>query len=113
MLWQHARTLLGRSRQLLRQSASPLVASTLGWTVASPVLFSLCDSGKKNPDGDKDWMANLQDFGNQIASVAGEKVQEAVDSGVPTQLSYGFVCGYCSGYALKKAGKVAAIVFGK
>jgi uncharacterized membrane protein (Fun14 family) len=40
------------------------------------------------------------------------KVQAAVDSGVPTQLSYGFISGYCSGFALKKVGKVTAAVFG-
>ena len=40
------------------------------------------------------------------------KIQIAVDSGVPTQLSYGFVCGFCSGFSLKKAGKVVAVVCG-
>jgi uncharacterized membrane protein (Fun14 family) len=39
-------------------------------------------------------------------------VQGAVDSGVPTQLSYGFLSGYCSGIALKKIGRGAAVVFG-
>ena len=40
------------------------------------------------------------------------QVQTAVDTGIPTQLSYGFICGYCSGLALKKAGRAAAVVFG-
>jgi len=40
------------------------------------------------------------------------QLQGAFDSGVPTQLSYGFVSGYCSGMALKKIGKIAAGMFG-
>jgi uncharacterized membrane protein (Fun14 family) len=40
------------------------------------------------------------------------QVQVAYDTGIPSQLSYGFVCGYCSGYALKAVGKGAAVVFG-
>ena len=40
------------------------------------------------------------------------KIQNAYDTGIPSQLSYGFVCGYCSGYALKVVGKGAAVVFG-
>jgi hypothetical protein len=40
------------------------------------------------------------------------QVQGAVDSGIPTQLSYGFISGYCSGIALKKIGRGAAVVFG-
>eukprot|EP00560_Eucampia_antarctica_P008396 CAMPEP_0197825954 /NCGR_PEP_ID=MMETSP1437-20131217/2979_1 /TAXON_ID=49252 ORGANISM="Eucampia antarctica, Strain CCMP1452" /NCGR_SAMPLE_ID=MMETSP1437 /ASSEMBLY_ACC=CAM_ASM_001096 /LENGTH=122 /DNA_ID=CAMNT_0043426183 /DNA_START=393 /DNA_END=761 /DNA_ORIENTATION=+ len=47
-----------------------------------------------------------------MAREMGAKIQGAVDSGIPTQLSYGFVCGYCSGFALKKVGKVGAVVFG-
>merc|ERR1719343_1388576 len=31
---------------------------------------------------------------------------------MPGQISYGFVCGFCSGYALKKAGRTAAFLFG-
>lgn len=42
----------------------------------------------------------------------GSKVQDAIDSGVPTEISYGFLCGYSSGYALKKVGKMASVVFG-
>jgi len=35
-----------------------------------------------------------------------------VDSGIPTQLSYGFICGYTSGFALKRIGKLASFFFG-
>ena len=47
-----------------------------------------------------------------IGQNIGSKAQEAIDSGVPTQISYGFICGYSSGYALKKVGKAASVVFG-
>lgn len=40
------------------------------------------------------------------------QVQGALDSGVPTHLSYGFVSGYCSGMALKKVGKAVSVVLG-
>lgn len=40
------------------------------------------------------------------------KVQSAIDTGIPTTISYGFVSGFCSGYALKKVGKVVAVVLG-
>jgi uncharacterized membrane protein (Fun14 family) len=40
------------------------------------------------------------------------KLQGALDSGVPTHLSYGFVSGFCSGYALKKVGRAVSIVLG-
>jgi uncharacterized membrane protein (Fun14 family) len=52
-------------------------------------------------------------MGDQFAAQAGSHIQSAVDSGIPTQLSYGFVCGYCSGYAAKKVGKAAAGILGK
>jgi hypothetical protein len=51
-------------------------------------------------------------FWDQVAATAGGKMQGAVDSGIPTQLSYGFVSGYCSGMAFKKIGRLAAGVFG-
>jgi len=35
-----------------------------------------------------------------------------LDSGLPTQLTYGFVAGYCSGMALKRIGQTAATVLG-
>jgi hypothetical protein len=47
-------------------------------------------------------------FWDSVAATAGGKMQGAVDSGIPTQLSYGFVSGYCSGMAFKKIGRLAA-----
>jgi hypothetical protein len=51
-------------------------------------------------------------FWDSVAATAGGKMQGAVDSGIPTQLSYGFVSGYCSGMAFKKIGRLAGGVFG-
>jgi uncharacterized membrane protein (Fun14 family) len=42
----------------------------------------------------------------------GTKMNQAIATGIPTEISYGFVCGFSSGLALKKFGKVASIVFG-
>lgn len=104
------RALLERSFRFSKQSGSRnLAVSTLGWMAAAPMTLTLCD-GKD--DGNEDWSSRLQKVADQLASTTGEKLQTAVDSGVPTQVSYGFVCGYCSGYAAKKAGKIAAIVLG-
>mmetsp|Transcript_1657 Transcript_1657/g.2021 ORF Transcript_1657/g.2021 Transcript_1657/m.2021 type:complete len:194 (+) Transcript_1657:92-673(+) len=47
-----------------------------------------------------------------VGQILGSKTQNIIDSGVPTQISYGFVCGFSSGYAMKKIGKVASVVFG-
>jgi hypothetical protein len=107
------RAFLERSFRFSKQSGPRKLAvvSTLGWMTAAPSLaLTLCDG--KDDDQIGDLYARLQKVSDQLASTTGGKLQEAVDSGVPTQVSYGFVCGYCSGYAAKKAGKVAAIVFG-
>ena len=48
----------------------------------------------------------------ELGQAVGDKVNEAIATGVPTEISYGFVCGFSSGFALKKIGKVASVVFG-
>jgi hypothetical protein len=104
------RAFLQRSFRFSKQSGPRnLAVSALGWMTAAPIALTLCD-GKDNES--EDWSARLQKVSDQLASTTGGKLQAAVDSGVPTQVSYGFVCGYCSGYAAKKAGKIAAVVFG-
>lgn len=100
------------SMQLYRNASVMLgVGSSVGTVV------TLCEEEKsildsltlqKNKEGNVDWNATL----DQVATAVGSKVQGAVETGVPTQLSYGFISGYCSGMALKKAGKVAAAVLG-
>jgi len=47
-----------------------------------------------------------------MAQTVGKSIQEAINTGIPTEISYGFVCGYSSGYALKKVGKMVSIAFG-
>jgi uncharacterized membrane protein (Fun14 family) len=49
---------------------------------------------------------------DDYASAIGSQLSLALSSGIPANLSYGFVAGYASGYALKKIGRVAAIVLG-
>ena len=39
-------------------------------------------------------------------------MDEIISTGVPGQLSGGFVAGWCAGYSLKKIGKVGAFAFG-
>eukprot|EP00545_Synedropsis_sp_CCMP1620_P010011 CAMPEP_0119013274 /NCGR_PEP_ID=MMETSP1176-20130426/8284_1 /TAXON_ID=265551 /ORGANISM="Synedropsis recta cf, Strain CCMP1620" /LENGTH=186 /DNA_ID=CAMNT_0006966355 /DNA_START=43 /DNA_END=603 /DNA_ORIENTATION=+ len=89
------------------------ISVLLGVTSLGGTTVSLCE--------DKSFVDKIMDstksgdFNQVLDSVAtqlGSSVQGAVDSGVPTQLSYGFVSGYCSGLALKKAGRAAAVVFG-
>ncbi|GAX12379.1 hypothetical protein FisN_1Hh313 [Fistulifera solaris] len=51
-------------------------------------------------------------FWDDLAVTAGQKVQSAIDTGLPTEVSYGFISGYCSGFAMKKVGKAAGLIFG-
>lgn len=51
---------------------------------------------------------NIDDY----ATAIGSQLSSALASGIPANLSYGFVAGYASGYALKKIGRVAAVVLG-
>lgn len=72
---------------------------------------------KKDKQGSIDWNSSLTQvtkgpFWNEIAIMTGNRVQTAIDTGVPTQVSYGFVSGYCSGFALKKVGRAVAGVLG-
>lgn len=73
---------------------------------------SINDSNSKDPfEMIKEAFTSKVDL-DHIATTIGTHVQQSVDSGVPTHISYGFICGYSSGYALKKVGKVAGILFG-
>lgn len=96
----------------LRRNASIIMGIS---SMTTPVV-ALCEEKSfmdkivaKDRSGNIDWNASM----DHVAAEAGKSVQGAIDSGYPTQLSYGFVMGYCSGYALKKAGKVAAVILGE
>lgn len=94
----------------LLHSGAVILTTTLGSTV-----ITLCDDDKDIFSKIKDAIKQDGDINNEVDAlfrILGSKIQEAVDSGIPTKLSYGFVCGYCSGFAFKKIGKVGAIVFG-
>ena len=92
------------------------VSIVLGLSSLTTPLISSCEDKSfidkiiaKDRSGNIDWNASL----DTVAVEAGKSIQGAIDSGYPTQLSYGFVMGYCSGYALKKVGKIAAVVLGE
>lgn len=100
-----------RSTSLHRNISVVLGLSSLTYSSSPCTTFCAPQDEilKKNKDGSVDWEATQV----AVATTIGEKVQTAVDTGIPTQLSYGFVCGYASGYALKKVGRVGAIIGGK
>jgi len=49
---------------------------------------------------------------NDFRVVIGEHVNQALATGVPTEISYGMVAGWTAGFALKKIGKVIAVAVG-
>ena len=115
----------GAAKFIGRQATLSLAFSA----VSSGAAIAFCDDGKGNGGGGgaEDIMQKLKSMipssdgvggfdvnslMDKVATEVGSKVAEAVETGVPTQLSYGFMSGFCSGYALKKAGKVAAMVLG-
>lgn len=64
---------------------------------------------------EKDALAHMKSAKTQLMELStdlGSGLAEIGSTGVPQNLSYGFVAGYCSGFAAKKAGKVLAAVLG-
>ncbi|GFH49134.1 hypothetical protein CTEN210_05610 [Chaetoceros tenuissimus] len=90
--------------------------STAITTATSTSTIAFCQ-GKKGED-EEDAISKIKAIISSnidveaIGKNLGEKVNEAIATGVPTEISYGFVCGFSSGFALKKVGKVASIMFG-
>ena len=66
---------------------------------------SITDLSSLLPTSTTNIMDNLL---NTIAT----STQHALNSGIPTNLSYGFFAGYLSGFALKKIGRVASLSLG-
>lgn len=92
------------------------------WNLLRPAT-TLCDSGgnKGNDGNNNDWQGILDRATQTLAGrnvmdafgkTVGSQVQGVIDTGIPSQLSYGFVSGYCAGLAAKQVGKLAATVFG-
>lgn len=89
-------------------------------SAASGTVVTLCESNDegvmdklqnmitKDKEGSIDWNGTL----DKLASEVGNQAQSVIETGVPTQVSYGFLSGFCAGYALKKAGRAAAVVVG-
>mmetsp|Transcript_3344 Transcript_3344/g.4863 ORF Transcript_3344/g.4863 Transcript_3344/m.4863 type:complete len:203 (+) Transcript_3344:91-699(+) len=124
---------------LRRQFASQLVTNTRAVVLQSMALSTItavttisasttkskttfCAAGDNNDSSGDDILSKIKDAVNiptdlnldfdSIGTLLGSRAQEVIDSGIPTQISYGFLCGYSSGYALKKVGKAASVVFG-
>ena len=89
--------------------------------------IALCENNNQknsnNNNDDQDFIAKikskLEDFHiddnatlNSIATSLGGQISNALASGIPTDISYGFFAGYFSGLALKKMGKIASITLG-
>ena len=96
-------------------SKSLILSTIVSTTGLGTTTITLCED--KNDDDD-DILAKLKQVVNSTFDVdsfghtLGSNAQEVIDSGVPTQISYGFICGYSSGFALKKIGKVASVILG-
>uniref|UniRef100_A0A7S4JYV9 EF-hand domain-containing protein n=1 Tax=Odontella aurita TaxID=265563 RepID=A0A7S4JYV9_9STRA len=108
-----------KSSRAVRCISGQALASVVLASLSSGVTIATCDGGneedifsrvRKMMGGEE--AVGLNGQIDALAKQVGSKVADAVETGVPTQLSYGFVCGYCSGYALKKVGKGAAVVLG-
>ncbi len=99
------------SRQSILKS---LVLSTAITTVTTTSSIALCEQNDdKNDIINKIKTIATSAFDiDKLGQELGNKVNDAIATGVPTEISYGFVCGFSSGFALKKIGKVASIVFG-
>ena len=44
-----------------------------------------------------------------VAKLIGGQVNDLIATGYPSQIGFGFISGWCTGFALKKVGKVAAM----
>mmetsp|Transcript_12382 Transcript_12382/g.26996 ORF Transcript_12382/g.26996 Transcript_12382/m.26996 type:complete len:270 (+) Transcript_12382:115-924(+) len=108
----------------------------LNFSVSTLLFFSsnlagaaaLCQSRNDDDNNDQDFFSKIKskmeegslskifslddETVNSILTTVGSKAQSAIDSGIPGNLSYGFLMGYLSGLALKKVGKMASIGLG-
>ena len=50
--------------------------------------------------------------GDELFQEIGKHATAAIQTGMPSQLSWGFCSGYCAGFAAKKASKVVAVGLG-
>jgi len=101
-------------------SSSSLLLSLLSPFFLLPFSFSPSPDKKNSPSWSSVWTTafttaqtgDLTAASHVLATAAGKSVSEVLATGVPNQLSYGFVAGFASGYSAKKVSKVATFVFG-
>eukprot|EP00053_Salpingoeca_punica_P020483 m.211702 g.211702 ORF g.211702 m.211702 type:complete len:193 (+) comp18746_c0_seq1:285-863(+) len=91
-----------------RMITTAIITTPVSMTVA------LCEAGDSGKDKGflDDIMGALQRTGDSAASQAGSVINTFLDSGVGGQVSWGFVSGFCSGFAIKKISKVFAFGVG-
>lgn len=105
---------------LPKPNSMPLISSALYSTALtlSTTTIVLCDNGD-----DQDFISKIKskiesssfaspESIDALLSTIGASAQSIFDSGIPTNLSYGFFAGYISGLALKKIGRIASISLG-
>lgn len=111
-----------RSRSKVFTTALAMTSATPVWNSYGVALCQASSAGGGSSGGggndEQDIMSKIKaavsknvDF-DTLGSNIGNKLNQAIATGIPTEISYGFVCGFSSGLALKKFGKVASIVFG-
>lgn len=101
----------------LPRMSSALYSTALTVTTST---IALCDNdGSKNNDDDQDFISKIKSKLesselpiDDLLSTLGSSAQSIFDSGIPTNLSYGFFAGYISGLALKKLGRIASVSLG-
>jgi uncharacterized membrane protein (Fun14 family) len=102
------------TQTLNRKSILKSLALSTTLTAATTTSITLCEQN----DDQNDIINKIKSIASssfnidQLGQALGNTVNDAIATGVPTEISYGFVCGFSSGFALKKIGKVASVVFG-
>lgn len=100
------------------RGVSPVVRSKIAKAVALERMAGL--NGKDRAGAKVTEGVTLSDVteafgtfkGEQILTRTGAYLSEIRETGMPEQISYGFMAGVCSGFALKKVGKGLAGVLG-
>lgn len=103
------------TQQIYRTRINKSIALVTSLTTLTPAYkITFCEGDNENNDifsKIKDAVSRNVEF-DAVGQNIGDRINQVIATGVPTEVSYGFVCGFSSGLALKKVGKVASIVFG-
>eukprot|EP00039_Didymoeca_costata_P019154 m.336439 g.336439 ORF g.336439 m.336439 type:complete len:249 (+) comp17852_c0_seq1:110-856(+) len=100
------------------QKAAALIA---GWS-ASVVVASCAEEQEKVTKHTSPLKREIPDYSvmndtsqqalDKGASIVGEKVMGVISTGIPEQITAGFVMGFCMGFAAKKSLKIVAVGLG-